>query len=68
MDPRLINHQAAMAAYNLNLRQPASRGSPGLYGLSHPSPLGLTPQSSTDKELLQDAAAAGTATPDPHYL
>ena len=27
MDPRLINHQAAMAAYNLNLRQPTSRAS-----------------------------------------
>ncbi|KAL2101165.1 hypothetical protein ACEWY4_002926 [Coilia grayii] len=59
MDPRLINHQAAMAAYNLNLRQPTSRASPGLYGLNHPSPLSLTPQSSTEKELLQDASATG---------
>ncbi|XP_051994990.1 probable helicase with zinc finger domain isoform X1 [Xyrauchen texanus] len=58
MDPRIMSHQAAMAAYNLNLRPPASRASPVLYGFSHPSPLGIN-QQSTDKEVLQEPSGNG---------
>lgn len=60
MDPRIMSHQAAMAAYNLNLRPPASRASPVLYGLSQPSPIGLTQVPPSDKELLQEPSGNGT--------
>ena len=60
MDPRIMSHQAAMAAYNLNLRPPASRASPVLYGLSQPSPLGITQAPTADKELLQEPSGNGT--------
>ncbi|KAI4903994.1 hypothetical protein NFI96_024214, partial [Prochilodus magdalenae] len=59
MDPRIMSHQAAMAAYNLNLRPPASRASPVLYGLSQPSPLGITQAPTADKELLQEPSGNG---------
>ncbi|KAA0705294.1 Zinc finger domain [Triplophysa tibetana] len=56
MDPRIMSHQAAMAAY---LRPAANRTSPVLYGFSHPSPLGLNQQANTDKELLQEPSGNG---------
>uniref|UniRef100_A0A673JQ55 Probable helicase with zinc finger domain n=1 Tax=Sinocyclocheilus rhinocerous TaxID=307959 RepID=A0A673JQ55_9TELE len=59
MDPRIMSHQAAMAAYNLNLRPAASRTSPVLYGFSHPSPLGLNQQPTSEKELLQEPSGNG---------
>uniref|UniRef100_A0A8C1XD44 Probable helicase with zinc finger domain n=1 Tax=Cyprinus carpio TaxID=7962 RepID=A0A8C1XD44_CYPCA len=59
VDPRIMSHQAAMAAYNLNLRPAASRTSPVLYGFSHPSPLGLNQQPSSEKELLQEPSGNG---------
>lgn len=58
MDPRIMSHQAAMAAY---LRPAANRTSPVLYGFSHPSPLGLNQQPNTDKELLQEPSGNGIA-------
>uniref|UniRef100_A0A3B1IM46 Probable helicase with zinc finger domain n=1 Tax=Astyanax mexicanus TaxID=7994 RepID=A0A3B1IM46_ASTMX len=60
MDPRIMSHPAAMAAYNLNLRPAASRASPVLYGLSQPSPLGLAQPLPSDKELLQEPSGNGT--------
>lgn len=60
MDPRIMSHQAAMAAYNLNLRPAVSRASPVLYGLNQPSPLGIGQLPSTDKDLLQEPTANGT--------
>ncbi|KTG46686.1 hypothetical protein cypCar_00015206 [Cyprinus carpio] len=59
MDPRIMSHQAAMAAYNLNLRPAASRTSPVLYGFNHPSPLGMNQQPSSEKELLQETSGNG---------
>ncbi|XP_058266742.1 probable helicase with zinc finger domain isoform X2 [Hemibagrus wyckioides] len=59
MDPRIMSHPAAMAAYNLNLRPPVSRASPVLYGLNQPSPLGIGQLPSTDKDLLQEPTANG---------
>uniref|UniRef100_A0A672QLB2 Probable helicase with zinc finger domain n=1 Tax=Sinocyclocheilus grahami TaxID=75366 RepID=A0A672QLB2_SINGR len=59
MDPRIMSHQAAMATYNLNLRPAASRTSPVLYGFSHPSPLGLNQQPTSEKELLQEPSGNG---------
>ncbi|MCJ8739264.1 hypothetical protein PDJAM_G00045310 [Pangasius djambal] len=59
MDPRIMSHQAAMAAYNLNLRPAVSRASPVLYGLNQPSPLGIGQLPSTDKDLLQEPTANG---------
>uniref|UniRef100_A0A671SZF0 Probable helicase with zinc finger domain n=1 Tax=Sinocyclocheilus anshuiensis TaxID=1608454 RepID=A0A671SZF0_9TELE len=59
MDPRIMSHQAAMAAYNLNLRPAASRTSPVLYGFNHPSPLGLNQQPTSEKELLQEPSGNG---------
>uniref|UniRef100_A0A9J8AM03 Probable helicase with zinc finger domain n=2 Tax=Cyprinus carpio TaxID=7962 RepID=A0A9J8AM03_CYPCA len=59
VDPRIMSHQAAMAAYNLNLRPAASRTSPVLYGFSHPSPLGLNQQPTSEKELLQEPSGNG---------
>lgn len=59
VDPRLMSHQAAMAAYNLNLRPAVSRASPVLYGLNQPSPLGIGQLPSTDKDLLQEPTANG---------
>lgn len=55
-----MSHQAAMAAYNLNLRPAVSRASPVLYGLNQPSPLGIGQLPSTDKDLLQEPTANGT--------
>lgn len=50
VDPRIMNHPAAMA-YNLNLLQAPNRGSPVPYpGVAHPSPLGIG-QPSPDKEV-----------------
>lgn len=50
VDPRIMNHPAAMA-YNLNLLQAQNRGSPIPYtGVAHPSPLGIG-QPSPDKEV-----------------
>uniref|UniRef100_A0A4W4EC74 Probable helicase with zinc finger domain n=1 Tax=Electrophorus electricus TaxID=8005 RepID=A0A4W4EC74_ELEEL len=61
MDPRIMSHQAAMAAYNLNLRPAAaSRASPVLYGLGQPSAMGLGQPPAPDKELLQEPGANGT--------
>lgn len=62
MDPRIMSHQAAMAAYNLNLRPAASRTSPVLYGFNHPSPLGLNQQPTSEKELLQEPSGNGKTT------
>uniref|UniRef100_A0A673KMW3 C3H1-type domain-containing protein n=1 Tax=Sinocyclocheilus rhinocerous TaxID=307959 RepID=A0A673KMW3_9TELE len=59
VDPRIMSHQAAMAAYNLNLRPAASRTSPVLYGISHQSPLGLNQQPTSEKELLQEPSGNG---------
>uniref|UniRef100_A0A671KAV6 Probable helicase with zinc finger domain n=1 Tax=Sinocyclocheilus anshuiensis TaxID=1608454 RepID=A0A671KAV6_9TELE len=59
VDPRIMSHQAAMAAYNLNLRPAASRTSPVLYGFSHQSPLGLNQQPTSEKELLQEPSGNG---------
>ncbi|TSK77148.1 putative helicase with zinc finger domain [Bagarius yarrelli] len=59
MDPRIMSHQAAMAAYNLNLRPAVSRASPVLYGLNQPSSLGIGQLPSTDKDLLQEPTANG---------
>uniref|UniRef100_A0A4W4E9T9 Probable helicase with zinc finger domain n=1 Tax=Electrophorus electricus TaxID=8005 RepID=A0A4W4E9T9_ELEEL len=60
MDPRIMSHQAAMAAYNLNLRPAAaSRASPVLYGLGQPSAMGLGQPPAPDKELLQEPGANG---------
>ncbi|KAK7929286.1 hypothetical protein WMY93_005681 [Mugilogobius chulae] len=51
VDPRIMNHPAAMHAYNLNLLQAPNRGSPIPYpGVAHPSPLGIG-QPSPDKEV-----------------
>ncbi|XP_033839572.1 probable helicase with zinc finger domain [Periophthalmus magnuspinnatus] len=51
VDPRIMNHPAAMHAYNLNLLQAPNRGSPIPYpGVAHPSPLGMS-QPSPDKEI-----------------
>uniref|UniRef100_A0A8C1N6P1 Probable helicase with zinc finger domain n=1 Tax=Cyprinus carpio TaxID=7962 RepID=A0A8C1N6P1_CYPCA len=63
MDPRIMSHQAAMAAYNLNLRPAASRTSPVLYGFNHPSPLGMNQQPSSEKELLQETSGNGIYSP-----
>uniref|UniRef100_A0AAZ3SCQ3 Probable helicase with zinc finger domain n=1 Tax=Oncorhynchus tshawytscha TaxID=74940 RepID=A0AAZ3SCQ3_ONCTS len=61
MDPRIMNHQAAMA-YNLNLLQAQNRGSPIPYsGVAHPSPLGMGQQTSPDKELQADSSRNGVA-------
>uniref|UniRef100_A0A8C7W2Q2 Helicase with zinc finger n=1 Tax=Oncorhynchus mykiss TaxID=8022 RepID=A0A8C7W2Q2_ONCMY len=61
MDPRIMNHQAAMA-YNLNLLQAQNRGSPIPYsGVAHPSPLGMGQQTSPDKELQTDSTRNGVA-------
>ncbi|XP_062874530.1 probable helicase with zinc finger domain isoform X2 [Trichomycterus rosablanca] len=59
MDPRIMSHPAAMAAYNLNLRPAVNRASPVLYGLGQPSPLGIGQLPATDKELLQEPNANG---------
>ncbi|XP_067314224.1 probable helicase with zinc finger domain isoform X5 [Pseudorasbora parva] len=59
VDPRVVSHQAAMAAYNLNLRSPAPRASPVLYGFNHPSPLGLNQQPTSEKDLLQEPSGNG---------
>uniref|UniRef100_A0A4W4ED35 Probable helicase with zinc finger domain n=1 Tax=Electrophorus electricus TaxID=8005 RepID=A0A4W4ED35_ELEEL len=59
MDPRIMSHQAAMAAYNLNLRPAAaSRASPVLYGLGQPSAMGLGQPPAPDKEQERNAATA----------
>ena len=58
MDPRIMNHQAAMA-YNFNLLQAQNRGPSLPYGaVGHPSPLGLA-QPSPDKELHVDPLRNG---------
>ncbi|XP_034043995.1 probable helicase with zinc finger domain [Thalassophryne amazonica] len=58
VDPRIINHQAAMA-YNFNLLQAQNRGSPVPYsGVTHPSPLGMG-HPSPDKELQADSIRNG---------
>ncbi|XP_023816210.1 probable helicase with zinc finger domain isoform X2 [Oryzias latipes] len=58
VDPRIMSHPAAMA-YNLNLLQPQSRGSPIPYGgVAHPSPLGMG-QPSPDKEQAADPIRNG---------
>ncbi|XP_076852956.1 putative helicase with zinc finger domain [Brachyhypopomus gauderio] len=60
MDPRIMSHQAAMAAYNLNLRPAAAnRASPVLYGLGQPSPMGLGQPPGPDKDLLQEPGTNG---------
>ncbi|XP_064180340.1 probable helicase with zinc finger domain isoform X2 [Anguilla rostrata] len=58
VDPRIMSHPAAVA-YNMNLLQAHSRGSPVPYGVSHPSPLGVGQQTSPDKELLPEASRNG---------
>lgn len=63
-----MSHQAAMAAYNLNLRPAVSRASPVLYGLNQPSPLGIGQLPSTDKDLLQEPTANGTVLLDDVFL
>lgn len=62
MDPRFMSHQAAMAAYNLNLRPTVSRASPVLYGLGQPSSMGIGQLPTTDKELLPEPNANGRVT------
>uniref|UniRef100_A0A8C7Z521 Probable helicase with zinc finger domain n=1 Tax=Oryzias sinensis TaxID=183150 RepID=A0A8C7Z521_9TELE len=58
VDPRIMSHPAAMA-YNLNLLQPQSRGSPIPYGgVAHPSPLGMG-QPSPDKDQPADPIRNG---------
>lgn len=60
MDPRIMNHQAAMA-YNFNLLQAQNRGSSLPYsGVGQPSPLGMG-QPSPDKELHADPVRNGTS-------
>ncbi|XP_041076271.1 probable helicase with zinc finger domain [Polyodon spathula] len=49
VDPRLMTHQAAMA-YNMNLLQAHSRGSPIPFGGSHPSPIGMSQQEKEQEE------------------
>uniref|UniRef100_A0A8C6NM02 Probable helicase with zinc finger domain n=1 Tax=Nothobranchius furzeri TaxID=105023 RepID=A0A8C6NM02_NOTFU len=58
VDPRIMNHPAAMA-YNLNLLQPQNQGSPVPYSaVTHPSPLGMG-QPSPEKELQADSVRNG---------
>ncbi|XP_067353757.1 probable helicase with zinc finger domain [Channa argus] len=58
VDPRIMNHSAAMA-YNFNLLQAQNRSSPLPYsGVAHPSPLGMG-QPSPDKELQADPIRNG---------
>ncbi|XP_023676139.1 probable helicase with zinc finger domain isoform X1 [Paramormyrops kingsleyae] len=60
VDPRLVNHPAAVA-YGMNLLQAHSRGSPVPYGVGHTSPLGPCQQSSPDKELQPEISRNGKA-------